>query len=828
MDALDRGRDAKHSRVLEAKGRAVGRVVLWVSVTLLVFAGVFFRAVMATDFGSDGTLVLGRSWWVGGLGLLLVVVAGSRVAPWVVGVCRGPRAVGLLSGAGLLLLALPLLGPLGHDISGALVGVRLPLGVTVQLVPVALLLLTLAAAVAISRWPDDDSDGLRRYVGIGLIAGAAVLLLARADDYGPALVLMAAVGLVALGGGRRTAPLLLITLLGGALGGMAGSRSGLVQRRLREWLLDGGNEATQVAWALAADAGWAGHGFAFGRANDIALADKDLSLLALVELGGLVSVVGFAAVWLVLLATGTRVATRLDDADRAAIATAIVALLAAKLAMALLMQSGVLPLSGLTTQLLSVGYSTLLVDVTALGILIGLSRPAPVLLGEAAQRLLSPQIATYFTLAATVASVLVLDLRNEDHLDPGVVSRRDVVAQQAQPPIRFADGQTLTGTRFLRTGRPYWTLEDGEALPVVGFLSPRARPRGLFQDPDQTRCRQPGWQTWQGDDGCDPIDTSVLLGLQSELMDTLRRTVDDQIAGATAVIVSPDGAVLAAGSSFDPTDVDSLLDSPNAGDYEPAAFSLTGPPGSTIKPLVGALADPHADTLNLPTTRSVTLSSGQQVAAWQADGCGGELHHALQLLSCNPTSIRAVQTLGYTSFLDRAEVIGYGRDISGPGVSVAVSRLPATTDDAPELAAIGQGSTQVTVAQQALLAATLAGAGRAPTHLSILADKPAPTIDALDTDTVERTTAAMVSCASSGNCGQALSDLDVPVAAKTGTAQQAGDAGNLGWCLAVAPADDPQIAAALRLDPTQTQHASGRQACDTLTPLLTAALHATP
>lgn len=806
---------------------AVARLVLWITTTVLLFAGAFFRAVMATDFEPDGTLVWDPSWWVGGVGLLAVVVAASMVTPRVVGLCRGRAAVGLLSGTGLLLLAVPLMGPLGHSIGGARVGVRLPLGVTVQLVPAALLLLTLAAAVAISRWPDDTEDGVRRYLGIGLISAAAVLLLALADDYGPALVLMVAVGLVALSGGRRTAPLLLITLLGGGLGGMAGSSSELVQRRIREWLIEGGNEATQAAWALVVDAGWAGHGFAFGRANDIVLADRDLSLLALVELGGLVSVVGFATVWIVLLAAGTRVATRLDDADRAAAATGIVALLAAKLAMALLMQSGVMPLSGLSTPLLSVGYSTLLVDAATLGILIGLSRPAPVLLGEAAQRELSPQIATYFTLAATVASVLVLDLRADDHLDPGAVSPRDDIDQQAQRPLRSADGQMLTGTRFLPSGQPSWTLQADDALPVVGFLSPQARPRGVFQHPESTRCRQPGWHTWQGDDGCTPIDTTVLLGLQSQLMNTARRTVDDQIAGVTAVILTPDGEVLAAGSSFDPTDVDSLLASPNAGEYEPAAFSLTGPPGSTIKPLVGALADPHADLLNLPqTTRTVTLSSGQQVSAWQTHGCGGQMHQALQQMSCNPTSIRAVQTLGYENFLQGAEAVGYGHDISGPGLPVTVSRLPDPNDDARELGAIGQGSTRVTVGQQALLAATLAGSGRAPTHLSILSGDPAPTEDALDPDAVDHTLDAMRDCVASGNCGQALRDLDVPVAAKTGTAQQAHD-GNLGWCLAIAPADDPRIAAAIRLDPTQDDHAAGWQACDVLAPLLTAALQAT-
>ena len=779
----------------------------------LLVLGTLIRARLGGTIRADGSLSLDPGSLLLAVGLVKIYLGARWFGPLVLRWATARPAPPIAVGAGLALLILPLT-PLGLSVGGARVGVLVPVVGRVQLIGPATVLVTIGLAVLASRFPDDRNDGLDRFVPYAVIATATVVLMVLARDLGTAMVLLVVIGLLAATVGRQSGPLVAFGLFGGVAGGAAALGTALPARRLAEWLA-GGSEQVRAGLALIADGGWTGHGLGRGHIAFVPLAAEDMTIAALAADTGLLGVLLLISLWCGVLGFATRQWRHLQG-TRAAILTALVTVLVAQIAVALLMSANLLPLSGLPLPGISSGASHLLTTSATLGLLTAaLTSAQP---ADDAPRTLSPTVPIAALIAASVATVATLASLEPTASPESLGNRLWSIQRQAAVDILDRDGEVLAETRWRADGTPVrWITDDPAWFNLVGPADHRVRPRGVHTVAE-LRCRRAGWRNWTS--WTDPCSGSVTLTVDPALQRELHHHNQAVPGDATVVVVDLEGRVLAASSSHDPNGMEELT-----ADDDPAAFHLLGPPGSTVKPALAALLTEEAPTFEPPVMRSATTSDGGVIRSWQYEGCGGPATVALLVASCNPAALAGVQAVGHERWSQMLDAL-YAHDRSSSGLPVGRARLPSATDDGHlELAAIGQGDLQVTVAHQAALAAALADGELRPS-LTVLADAKLrsslptladPAIEAKGRfagaaiDAVRR---GMGACVAEGACGRGLAALEVPVAAKTGTAQRDGGP-DLGWCLAYWPTDNPQRAAAVRLDHPD-ENRNGAQACDHL------------
>ena len=200
----------------------------------------------------------------------------------------------------------------------------------------------------------------------------------------------------------------------------------------------------------------------------------------------------------------------------------------------------------------------------------------------------------------------------------------------------------------------------------------------------------------------------------------------------------------------------------------------------------------------------------------QADGSDGKITlEDAMAYSSNTAFAQLGVALGDDKVSSMAKKLGFdspitvdGSDSTGtPWLSVASKFPPDTPADKLALASIGQGDTEVTPLQNALVAAAVANGGKVmqPTlvdrvrssDLSVISQtKPQVMSRAFSSGTANKLTQMMEAVVTKENPNLAIDG--VQVAAKTGTAQ-IGD-GNTsidGWVVGFAPADEPKIAVAV-------------------------------
>lgn len=241
------------------------------------------------------------------------------------------------------------------------------------------------------------------------------------------------------------------------------------------------------------------------------------------------------------------------------------------------------------------------------------------------------------------------------------------------------------------------------------------------------------------------------------------------------------------------------------------------PPGSTFKLVTAAAAlsngyDP--DTM-VNGSAALTFKGIAYTLRNESGGsCGADRITLTQALavSCNVAFGSVGRDLGEGTLRDQAEAFGFGDSDVIRDLSAATSQFTspdADPLDEPQtaLSAIGQFDVAASPLQMAMVAAGIANNGTVMTPY-VVAETAAPNLDVLEPTEAERLheavspdvaaelTTMMEAVVTDGTAGSAAIP-DVPVAAKTGTAQSSADRKPYAWFVAFAPADDPQVAVAV-------------------------------
>jgi peptidoglycan glycosyltransferase len=239
------------------------------------------------------------------------------------------------------------------------------------------------------------------------------------------------------------------------------------------------------------------------------------------------------------------------------------------------------------------------------------------------------------------------------------------------------------------------------------------------------------------------------------------------------------------------------------------------PPGSTFKVVTSAAALSNGYTSQSQIDAPVSLvlaNTSTRLPNFQGESCGGNGRTSLTdalTTSCNTAFAKlGISIPGKGDALRRqAEAFGINMPLTGFPLPSSTSRFPAGLDDAQtELSAIGQANVLVTPLQMAMVAGAVANGGRmmkpyvvdktlAPDLTTLESTSPEELGRPLDGNAASQLNQMMQSVVTSGT-GTAA-QLSVPVAGKTGSAENVPGRDTHAWFIGFAPADNPQVAVAV-------------------------------
>jgi cell division protein FtsW len=354
--------------------------VLTVSVFVLCMLGL----VMVLSASSIDALRQGDSGWVYFLrqALWAVLGAGALLVAYLLP-HRALRALirpGLVVAFGLnLAVAVP---GVGSEVNGARAWFDLgPFGF--QPSEVLKLVLLVYAADLLARRADRMGDLRATFRPLMLMLALAAALVMLQGDLGSAIVLVTITLAIAFVAG---APLLPLGAAGAALATLGIAFVTSVPRRRDRWLsfldLAAHRQTTgfQVWQSLIgiASGGVTGTGLGAGRAKWGYLPEShtDFIFAVIAEELGLVGVIGVIGLFLVILYLGVSTSLRAADRFSQLLAGGITAWIAVQAIINIGGVTGMLPVTGLTLPFLSFGGTSLLVSMTAAGLLLGCARSA--------------------------------------------------------------------------------------------------------------------------------------------------------------------------------------------------------------------------------------------------------------------------------------------------------------------------------------------------------------------------------------------------------------------------------------------------------------------
>ncbi len=251
------------------------------------------------------------------------------------------------------------------------------------------------------------------------------------------------------------------------------------------------------------------------------------------------------------------------------------------------------------------------------------------------------------------------------------------------------------------------------------------------------------------------------------------------------------------------------------------AVSTLYEPGSTMKMMTTAMAlEEKVTSFSEQFTCTGALKvGGQTIHCHKRTGHGTNTFNRLLQASCNPTIMTIAARLGSAKFYTYFEAFGYtsltGVDLPGEqrGLYVSLSGFNSV-----ELACYSFGQTfKTTPLQQLTAVCTVANGGYlvTPHVVSALVDKNGNTQVSYNTE-IKRQVVSTAVCkeimavledgVSSGNGVANAYVAGYKVAAKTGTSEKrdsSDSTARIGSCVAVAPADDPQVCIIIIVDEPQ-------------------------
>jgi cell division protein FtsI/penicillin-binding protein 2 len=428
-------------------------------------------------------------------------------------------------------------------------------------------------------------------------------------------------------------------------------------------------------------------------------------------------------------------------------------------------------------------------------------------------------------------------------------------ARQDRGSILTRDGVVLAES--VPAGRGTFQREYPEntlAAHTVGYYSTRYGRAGIEAAANDALTGRRTFRTWS-----DVIDSAmgrpirgddVLLTIDSRVQRAAERALGDQ-RGSVVAIDPRTGAVLASASTpgYHPADVDEQWERINAADHgapllDRGRQSLAAP-GSTFKivTLTGALSAGIASADTTFTAPARIEIGGAPITNFRGGSFGSVNLRRATTSSINTVYAQLSDELGPQRLVRQSERFGFNNDL-GYELPVRNSLMPnprEMTRWETAWAGVGQPvgehesppGPQATVMQMALVAAGIANDGEVmrpyviegvvdDAGLSGTNTTPRRLATATDAATAAQVTALMVETVRAGS-GTRAAISGVQVAGKTGTAEVGRGRPTDAWFIAFAPADNPTVALAVRLEGAGT---GGNAAAPVARTVLEAALAA--
>ena len=352
--------------------------------------GLGLAMIHRLDLARETTTAATQLTWlvVGIAGFVAVIIAvkDHRI------LSRFTYTAGLL---GIVLLLLPMLPLIGHEVRGARIWIQIG-GMTFQPGEAAKIVLIVAFAGYLVRTKDALALAGRRVLGVDLPRARdlgpilvvwliALCILALQNDLGPSLLLFGIFVLMIYVATERISWVVLGILLGVVGGFAAYSAFGHVRVRFQAWLdpfsdTDRFGQIVQSLYGLAYG-GMTGTGLGRGRPDLVPFAESDFIAAALGEELGLTGLMAIILLYAILVSRGLRAALVLRDPFGKLLAMGLAAVLLLQVFIVIGGVTKLIPLTGLTTPFLSLGGSSLVMNWVLVGLLVRLSdaarRPAP-------------------------------------------------------------------------------------------------------------------------------------------------------------------------------------------------------------------------------------------------------------------------------------------------------------------------------------------------------------------------------------------------------------------------------------------------------------------
>lgn len=835
-------------------------------------AGVFAPAVLlvavsevvAARLSDDGEV--GLKLPLVALGICVVALRWSRLP--------SGRATGrVLAVVGVVLVALPLVPWIGVQRNGATLWVAVPGAGVVQPGELGRVLLVLGVAMLVGEYAPQLRMVGRRFGGGPFAYGAVVasasaaliaaVLMVVQRDLGPALLVVTALGvtiwlvtgrvryLVAAAGTLAALAVLLYPLLA------------YLQTRVTQWrdpFVPAAGEQTQVAAADFALAwgGWWGRGLGAGLTvgkGRIQAAESDYVLAQIGAEVGLVGLCLVLGVLALLLARLWQVVATTEGGSRTAATAGLAALLSVQTVVVTWGVSGAIPLTGVTTPLLSAGGSSLVAVALLLSLVVVIAEPARS--GREPVRRVRRT-----ALGAAVTAVALVSVAGLTFADTAVVQAAELDRRSGNYQALWADaaprGRILASDGTVLAASTHdgaadlarRTYPEGAAFAdPVGYRTPLAGARGTEQawagalrcggsapEPADPRSGYPELPPAVDPARCVPAD--VVLGVDPALQRRALAALGGR-TGAVLVMDAATGTVLAAVSTptIDPgplagpdtasaLEAGAALQRAPAGPERPGAWAVPMPPGSVFKIITGAAALRAEAEGALPGRFDDVVHV-----------CPGPHLVDAFAYSCNQPFEDLALRLGTDRMVREAAAFGIGGNRALSGLPVAAAALyqdPATARDsgALELSGIGQGEVRATLLDVTSAVATIAEDGRRVvprlvTGLCIDGARrwtaPVQVVPAVDVAIAKEVATGLRAVVTRGTAHDVLGSARGRWAAKTGTAEL-GDGRQAAWIVGfpTAPRDGPPVAVGVLVQPDAADPtpSGGRNAAAVLAALL--------
>lgn len=623
-----------------------------------------------------------------------------------------------------------------------------------------------------------------------------------ASDLGPVLVLTGAVAVMMIVCGPPPRVWIGFTAVGTILVVAMFFGVGKLRARIDQMLNpvtpDGQLQNTGAALRSFATGGWLGTGFNNGSPLDVANVENDFVLAGIGEERGAIVVIAVCCLFVALVTACWLSATRATSAGPRLISTGLAAMVSVQAIYVTLATINKAPVTGMVVPFLSNGGSSLTCMWITVGLIVGIGahrwRPVPsatdLNIVARVDRTKWATLGLWLTVIAVVAWQTV---------EPEVPARSEAqeAASRVPGPVVFRDGTPFLSASTVSdptTGSDVHTRTLDSSMPQLNGDIDAAY--FVNMNTGVGTCSRPWLEHLVVKKECE--SPTMVTSLDSAVQTAARDSLDSRgYTGDVVALDLDDGSVLGLYSQR------SNQHSYDAG--YPAVYSQSAP-GSTFKTVVAASALSAGLNTTTPVRDEYTPPGGVGIVhnAGNFEG-GGDLTRALAESSntafaeiATRTGLQSITQMAATLSADSADFS------TRPGIAVG-----GTEGDPDALARTGFGQQDVRASpyEMAVAVGRIATNGALPRarvelgqcisdELDINPSTPPPHT-ALDDFVTGPVLDGMRAVVQEGRAGE-LGDLDIAVAAKTGTADD--DHGSYdGWIVALAPAESPEVVVAVRI-----------------------------